>query len=213
VAVLAVVAYHAGVARVEGGFVGVDVFYVLSGFLITGLLWEELQATGRLRMGAFYARRARRLLPAAVLVLTVTVAASWAWLSPLQARLVARDAAAASRLATTRHRPQGTDLTGDGPCTPRERQGGQGLCWWSSSPGQAATWRSVSPTTPLSASTRVTVTIQIICIDPSPLREAQLAWLALERHGQAAAWPRSCSGVCGLLPGPTMGRNCRGLER
>jgi hypothetical protein len=67
VAVLAVVAYHAGVARVGGGFVGVDVFYVLSGFLITGLLWEELQATGRLRMGAFYARRARRLLPAAVL--------------------------------------------------------------------------------------------------------------------------------------------------
>jgi hypothetical protein len=59
VAVLAVVAYHAGVGRVEGGFVGVDVFYVLSGFLITGLLWEELQDTGRLRMGAFYARRRR----------------------------------------------------------------------------------------------------------------------------------------------------------
>jgi peptidoglycan/LPS O-acetylase OafA/YrhL len=107
VAVLAVVVYHAGLSQVGGGFVGVDVFYVLSGFLITGLLWEELQATGRLRMGAFYARRARRLLPAAVLFLTVTVAASWAWLSPLQARLVARDAAAASRLATTRHRPAG----------------------------------------------------------------------------------------------------------
>jgi peptidoglycan/LPS O-acetylase OafA/YrhL len=49
VAVLAVVAYHAGIGAAGGGFVGVDVFYVLSGFLITGLLWEELQATGRLR--------------------------------------------------------------------------------------------------------------------------------------------------------------------
>jgi hypothetical protein len=72
VAVLAVVVYHAGLSQVGGGFVGVDVFYVLSGFLITGLLWEELQTTGRLRMGAFYGRQARRLLPAAVLVLMVT---------------------------------------------------------------------------------------------------------------------------------------------
>src|SRR5215212_12256479 len=82
VAVLAVVAYHAGLSQVGGGFVGVDVFYVLSGFLITGLLWEELQTTAGLRLGAFYGRRARRLLPAAVLVLMVTVAASWVWLSP-----------------------------------------------------------------------------------------------------------------------------------
>jgi peptidoglycan/LPS O-acetylase OafA/YrhL len=96
VAILAVVAYHAGVGQVRGGFVGVDIFYVLSGFLITGLLWEELQATGRLRFRTFYARRARRLLPAAVLVLVVTVAASSVWLSPLQARVVARDALAAA---------------------------------------------------------------------------------------------------------------------
>jgi peptidoglycan/LPS O-acetylase OafA/YrhL len=96
VAVLAVVAYHAGIGATGGGFVGVDVFYVLSGFLITGLLWEELQATGRLRFEAFYARRARRLLPAAVLVLVATVAASSVWLSPLQARVVATDAVAAA---------------------------------------------------------------------------------------------------------------------
>lgn len=96
VAVLAVVAYHAGLAAVGGGYVGVDVFYVLSGFLITGLLWEELQRTGRLQFAAFYARRARRLLPAAVLILVVTVAASSLWLSPLQARVVARDAVAAA---------------------------------------------------------------------------------------------------------------------
>ena len=120
-AVLAVVAYHAGVGRVGGGFVGVDVFHVLSGFLITGLLWEELQATGRLRMGAFYARRARRLLPAAVLVLTVTVAASWAWLSPLQARLVARDAAAAALyVANYRFAVQRTDYLADASWAKRE---------------------------------------------------------------------------------------------
>ena len=110
VAVLAVVAYHAGVGLVGGGFVGVDVFYVLSGFLITGLLWAELEGTGRLRFGAFYARRARRLLPAAVLVLAVTLVASVRWLSPLQARVVARDAAAAALyVANYRFAAQRTD--------------------------------------------------------------------------------------------------------
>ena len=63
VGVLAVVAYHPGLGGVGGGFVGVDIFYVLSGFLITRLLWEELETTGRLRFGAFYARRACRLSP------------------------------------------------------------------------------------------------------------------------------------------------------
>ena len=96
VAVVAVVTYHAGLGRVGGGFVGVDVFYVLSGFLITGLLWDELDGTGRLRLGAFYARRARRLLPAAALVLLVTLVGSSLWLSLLQVPEVARDAAAAA---------------------------------------------------------------------------------------------------------------------
>jgi Acyltransferase family len=73
VAVLAVVLYHAGLGAARGGYAGVDVFYVLSGFLITGLLWDELRQTGRLAFRSFYARRARRLLPAAVLVVVVTV--------------------------------------------------------------------------------------------------------------------------------------------
>jgi peptidoglycan/LPS O-acetylase OafA/YrhL len=68
VAVLAVLLYHVWPHRLSGGYVGVDVFFVISGFLITGLLLRELEATGTVRLGAFWARRARRLLPSALLV-------------------------------------------------------------------------------------------------------------------------------------------------
>lgn len=80
IAVLGVVLYHAGIGP-AGGFVGVDVFFVISGFLITSLLEIELGATGRIDIAAFYARRARRLLPALAIVLTATVAASFFVLS------------------------------------------------------------------------------------------------------------------------------------
>jgi len=63
-AVVAVLLYHAGVARVRGGFLGVDVFFVLSGYLITGLLAREYLSTGAVVLRRFYQRRARRLLPA-----------------------------------------------------------------------------------------------------------------------------------------------------
>ncbi|MET0934430.1 MAG: acyltransferase, partial [Luteibacter sp.] len=75
IAVLGVVLYHAGFGP-PAGFVGVDVFFVISGFLITSLLESELAATGRIDIGAFYARRVRRLMPALGVVLVVTVAAS-----------------------------------------------------------------------------------------------------------------------------------------
>src|SRR3954464_9519929 len=88
VAVVAVVAYHAGF--VHGGFVGVDVFFVLSGFLITGLLVDELGSPGRVSFAAFYGRRARRLLPAAVLVLVVTTVVSAHVLPPLRAQSVTK---------------------------------------------------------------------------------------------------------------------------
>lgn len=81
VAVLMVVAYHAGVPGAAGGFAGVDVFFVISGFLITGLLVRDLERHGTVRLGRFYARRARRLLPAAGLVLVTTGLAGW-WLLP-----------------------------------------------------------------------------------------------------------------------------------
>src|SRR5918911_3342029 len=86
VAVLAVVLFHAAVPRIAGGFVGVDVFFVLSGFLITGLLQREVVETGRVRLARFYAGRARRLLPAAITVLVATAAVATTVLPPLQVR-------------------------------------------------------------------------------------------------------------------------------
>jgi peptidoglycan/LPS O-acetylase OafA/YrhL len=80
IAVLGVVLYHAGFGP-PAGFVGVDVFFVISGFLITSLLEAELRATGRIDLAAFYARRVRRLLPALGVVLVATVAACVAVLS------------------------------------------------------------------------------------------------------------------------------------
>src|SRR3954454_3781005 len=74
-AVLAVLAAHAGIPGVSGGFLGVDVFFVLSGYLITSLLLDEDARRGRLELLAFWARRARRLLPAALAMITAVVAA------------------------------------------------------------------------------------------------------------------------------------------
>lgn len=76
IAVLAVIADHL-FHWPSGGFVGVDVFFVISGFLITSLILREHDKTGRISFRGFYSRRARRILPAAVLVLIVTVTASW----------------------------------------------------------------------------------------------------------------------------------------
>ena len=76
VAVILVILFHLGYDWMPGGFVGVDVFFVLSGYLITGLLVAELARDGRIRLARFYARRVRRLLPAAVLVIAVVVVAT-----------------------------------------------------------------------------------------------------------------------------------------
>ena len=95
-AVLAVVAYHCHVGWLGGGYVGVDVFFVISGFLITDHLWRELGAEGHLSFSAFYRRRARRLLPAGMLVVVVTAAASAVWLPPLQTRTVWKDGLASA---------------------------------------------------------------------------------------------------------------------
>lgn len=75
-AVIAVILAHAGASIAEGGFVGVDLFFVLSGYLITELLIREWHRAGRISLRQFWARRARRLLPASTLVLVVTAVAA-----------------------------------------------------------------------------------------------------------------------------------------
>ncbi|WP_271680134.1 acyltransferase family protein [Thermomonas mangrovi] len=75
IAVLLVMLAHAGVPGLAGGFIGVDMFFVISGYLISGLLEKQFQATGRLDLAAFYARRIKRLLPALLLAMVVTALA------------------------------------------------------------------------------------------------------------------------------------------
>jgi peptidoglycan/LPS O-acetylase OafA/YrhL len=96
VAVVLVLLYHASVPGFSGGYVGVDVFFVLSGFLITGLLLREVRRTGTISLPNFYARRARRLLPASALVLLVTIVATAFMMPPLRVPEVAGDAASAA---------------------------------------------------------------------------------------------------------------------
>lgn len=91
VAVLAVVLFHADLPGLGGGFVGVDVFFVISGFLITGLLWRDVGTAGTVKLRNFYGARARRLLPASALVAVVTLIASALLLPPLQVKSVTID--------------------------------------------------------------------------------------------------------------------------
>lgn len=91
VAVLAVLVYHIWPSTLPGGYVGVDVFFVISGFLITGLLVREFERSGTINLRAFYARRIRRLLPVASLTLLAVAAAAWTWSSPSEWRDLAKE--------------------------------------------------------------------------------------------------------------------------
>ncbi|MSO37049.1 MAG: acyltransferase [Acidimicrobiia bacterium] len=85
-AVLLVIAYHAGLP-IPGGFTGVDVFFVISGFVITSMLRSDSAETGRISLAQFYARRVRRILPALALMTTVVAALSFFFISPLGPKL------------------------------------------------------------------------------------------------------------------------------
>ncbi|OIJ28724.1 acyltransferase family protein [Nocardioides luteus] len=92
IAVLAVVALHVGFGSLTGGFVGVDVFFAISGFLITQQLMRQVRTEGRVSLLGFYARRARRILPAATLVLLATVVYASLFLGFVRTRVIAVDA-------------------------------------------------------------------------------------------------------------------------
>jgi peptidoglycan/LPS O-acetylase OafA/YrhL len=91
-----VVAFHAGVPALTGGYVGVDIFYVISGFLITGLLLDELERTGSISLRSFYARRARRLLPLAAFVLVAVAVGMQLFTPPVFRPTVRFDAISAA---------------------------------------------------------------------------------------------------------------------
>lgn len=96
-AVAAVVLYHFAPQLVPGGFLGVDVFFVLSGFLITSLILEEHHSEGAFSVGGFLSRRLRRLLPAALATIIICVGLTW-WLEPISARTTMRTQSLSSLL-------------------------------------------------------------------------------------------------------------------
>jgi peptidoglycan/LPS O-acetylase OafA/YrhL len=99
VAIVLVLICHAGIGAASGGYVGVDVFFVISGFVITRVLVSELDATGRLSLAGFYARRVKRLMPQALTVIAAVVLGAWLLLPPLMAEAVADDVMAAGAYA------------------------------------------------------------------------------------------------------------------
>ena len=87
IAVVAVIFYHAqitilGYQPLKGGFIGVDIFFVISGYLITSLILKELESTGKFSFSYFYERRARRLLPVLIVVILASLPAAWLFLVP-----------------------------------------------------------------------------------------------------------------------------------
>lgn len=96
VAIGLVLLYHGGLDQLTGGFVGVDVFFVISGFLITGLLIRELEKSGQVSLRRFYARRAKRLLPATAVVLVSTAFLTWITVSVVDWRAFGGDIVSAA---------------------------------------------------------------------------------------------------------------------
>ena len=109
VAVLAVIVNHS-IGEPSGGFLGVDIFFVISGFIITSLILREVERTGRVSLVGFYKRRVKRILPAATLVLGATLLVSWAYFGAERLREIAGDALAATFFVSNwRFAAQGTD--------------------------------------------------------------------------------------------------------
>ncbi|MGL5810104.1 MAG: acyltransferase family protein [Nocardioides sp.] len=103
IAVLLVIGAHAGFAPLAGGFIGVDVFFVISGFLISRLLYLEASRTGTISLRKFYSRRARRILPAATVVSMATMVGALIWFSAQDALSVVYDVVWATFFAANVH--------------------------------------------------------------------------------------------------------------
>ena len=101
IAVLSVVLYHFGVPGIPGGFVGVDIFFVISGSLIGGILWSDLRETGRIRLARFYLRRLRRLAPAYFAMAAATLVMGWLILLPFEFREFGKSLIAATVYLST----------------------------------------------------------------------------------------------------------------
>jgi peptidoglycan/LPS O-acetylase OafA/YrhL len=117
---LAILLFHVDMPGVSGGFVGPDIFFIISGFVITGQLWKEVSTAGNLSLRRFYAGRARRLLPVSAFVGVVTVIASVILLPPLEVRGVIGDGiACALYVGNYRFALQGIDyFAADRPPSP-----------------------------------------------------------------------------------------------
>ncbi|WP_445775343.1 acyltransferase family protein [Shewanella sp.] len=98
-AVIPVIFFHAGFEAFKGGFVGVDVFFVISGYLITSIILDETRA-GKFSLLKFYERRARRILPALFLVMLVSLPFAWHWLLPIDTKQFSQSLVAASLSAS-----------------------------------------------------------------------------------------------------------------
>ncbi|HMB55963.1 MAG TPA: acyltransferase family protein [Arenimonas sp.] len=117
IAISTVVAYHVGLSRLSGGFVGVDVFFVISGFLITAMLYSEADRSGGINLAEFYARRIRRLLPASSLVIAVTLLLGVFFMFPVghEQLMLARSAVAAALFVSNIYFWKSTGGYFDGP--------------------------------------------------------------------------------------------------
>lgn len=120
VTLLAILGFHVGMPGVGGGFVGPDIFFIISGFVITGQLWKEIDTVGTVGLRRFYGGRARRLLPVAAFVGIATMVGSAILLSPLQLRNVIGDGiACALYVGNYRFALQGVDyFAADRPPSP-----------------------------------------------------------------------------------------------
>jgi peptidoglycan/LPS O-acetylase OafA/YrhL len=133
VAVLLVVLFHLWPDAVPGGFVGVDVFFAISGFLITGLLLRDVQVLGTVSLPAFWARRARRLLPAPLVAVLLCAAATVAFVP--RGTSSSPSSGPVPRTSRTGTSPRHRSITSP-PTTRRRRCGTSGRC----RPRSSSTW-------------------------------------------------------------------------